>query len=91
VSRAVEETNRRLLRVRDAMDRSYAQPLDIRQRPHGLLDHRPDALYEIDLESHPDDRRHDVGEHHSGVDAVATHRLQRHFCAQIGRVCDLPE
>ena len=29
VSRAVEEANRRLLRARDAMDRSYAQPLDI--------------------------------------------------------------
>jgi AraC-like DNA-binding protein len=30
VSRAVEESNRRMLRARDAMDRSYAQPLDIR-------------------------------------------------------------
>ena len=29
MSRAVEETNRRLLRARDAMDRAYAQPLDI--------------------------------------------------------------
>jgi AraC-like DNA-binding protein len=29
VSRAVEEINRRLLRARDAMDRSYAEPLDI--------------------------------------------------------------
>jgi AraC-like DNA-binding protein len=29
VSRAVEETNRRLLRARDAMDRTYAQPLDV--------------------------------------------------------------
>jgi transcriptional regulator GlxA family with amidase domain len=29
VSRAIEEQNRRLLRVRDAMDRSYAQPLDV--------------------------------------------------------------
>jgi transcriptional regulator GlxA family with amidase domain len=29
VSRAVEETNRRMLRARDAMDRAYAQPLDI--------------------------------------------------------------
>jgi AraC-like DNA-binding protein len=30
VSRAVEETNRRMLRARDAMDREYAKPLDIR-------------------------------------------------------------
>src|ERR687889_202469 len=29
MSRAVEEQNRRLLRSRDAMDRSYAQPLDV--------------------------------------------------------------
>jgi AraC-like DNA-binding protein len=29
MSRAVEELNRRMLRARDAMDRSYAQPLDV--------------------------------------------------------------
>lgn len=29
MSRAVEEQNRRMLRARDAMDRTYAQPLDI--------------------------------------------------------------
>ena len=29
MSRAVEESNRRMLRARDAMDRDYAQPLDI--------------------------------------------------------------
>jgi AraC-like DNA-binding protein len=28
MSRAVEDSNRRLLRARDAMDRTYAQPLD---------------------------------------------------------------
>ena len=30
MSRAVEEFNRRLLRARDAMDRAYAEPLDVR-------------------------------------------------------------
>jgi AraC-like DNA-binding protein len=30
VSQDVEDLNRRLLRARDAMDRSYAEPLDIR-------------------------------------------------------------
>jgi AraC-like DNA-binding protein len=30
VSREAEEQNRRLLRARDAMDRAYAEPLDIR-------------------------------------------------------------
>ncbi|SFE07066.1 Helix-turn-helix domain-containing protein [Actinacidiphila alni] len=29
MSRAAEESNRRLLRARDAMDRGYAEPLDI--------------------------------------------------------------
>jgi AraC-like DNA-binding protein len=29
MSRAVEDSNRRLLRARDEMDRSYAEPLDI--------------------------------------------------------------
>ena len=29
VSRTVEESNRRLLRARDAMDRNFAKPLDI--------------------------------------------------------------
>ncbi len=29
MTRAVEESNRRLLRARDAMDRTYAQPLDV--------------------------------------------------------------
>ncbi|HUQ41892.1 MAG TPA: AraC family transcriptional regulator [Candidatus Limnocylindrales bacterium] len=29
MSRTTEESNRRLLRARDAMDRTYAQPLDI--------------------------------------------------------------
>ena len=29
MSRAEEETNRRMLRARDAMDRAYAQPLDV--------------------------------------------------------------
>src|ERR1044072_8125030 len=32
VSRAAEDSNRRLLRARDAMDRTYAQPLDVPTR-----------------------------------------------------------
>jgi len=30
MGRAIEQTNRRLLRARDAMDRAYARPLDVR-------------------------------------------------------------
>ncbi|HEY3196029.1 MAG TPA: helix-turn-helix transcriptional regulator, partial [Candidatus Dormibacteraeota bacterium] len=29
MSRAIEELNRRMLRARDAIDRAYAEPLDI--------------------------------------------------------------
>lgn len=29
MSRAIEQSNRRMLRARDAMDRGYAQPLDV--------------------------------------------------------------
>ncbi|MEU8243506.1 AraC family transcriptional regulator [Actinoplanes missouriensis] len=29
MSRAVEESNRRMLRARDAMDRAYAEPMDV--------------------------------------------------------------
>jgi transcriptional regulator GlxA family with amidase domain len=31
MTRAVEDSNRRMLRARDAMDRTYAEPLDIRR------------------------------------------------------------
>jgi AraC-like DNA-binding protein len=34
MSRAIEEQNRRLLRARDAMDRAYAQPLDVPALAH---------------------------------------------------------
>ena len=34
MSRATEEANRRLLRARDAMDRTYAQPLDVPALAH---------------------------------------------------------
>ena len=34
VSRATEDANRRLLRARDAMDRTYAQPLDVPALAH---------------------------------------------------------
>ncbi|MFL5847019.1 MAG: helix-turn-helix domain-containing protein [Solirubrobacteraceae bacterium] len=37
MSRAVEESNRRLLRARDAMDRSYAEPLDTAALAHVAL------------------------------------------------------
>jgi AraC-like DNA-binding protein len=43
VSRAVEELNRRLLRARDAMDRAYAEPLDV--RAIGAVAHMSEAHF----------------------------------------------
>src|SRR5918995_417573 len=47
MSRAVEDSNRRMLRARDAMDRDFARPLDIRtfratfgETPHRYLQRR---------------------------------------------------
>ena len=43
-SREAEDLNRRLLRARDAMDRAYAEPLDVRavfgETPHRYLQRR---------------------------------------------------
>ena len=39
----------------------------------------------------PENRGHDVGEHHGSVDVMAPHRLQRHLGAQIGRMRDVEE
>ena len=81
----LEQRRERLVRL------GHPQPLDVGERPHRLRDHRADALDELDVEAHAEHRRHDVGEHHGRVDAVAAHRLQRHLGAELGRVRDLPE
>ena len=57
MSRAAEETNRRLLRARDAMDRAYAQPLDVavagadRARLRGAL--HPDVPRDVRRDAAP--------------------------------------
>ena len=56
-----------------------------------LLDHRPDALDELDVDAHAEDGRHDVGEEDGRVDAVPAHRLQRHLRAELRRSRDLEE
>ena len=70
---------------------SGAQPLDVGGRPDRLGDHRPDVLDELDVDAHPEQRQHDVGEHHGRVDVVPPHRLERHLGAQLGRLADLEE
>ena len=54
-------------------------------------DHRADVLDELDLDAHPEQRQHDVREHHGRVDVVAAHRLERHLGAELRLVADLEE
>ena len=51
----------------------------------------PDVLDELDLDAHPEQRQHDVREHHGRVDVVAAHRLERHLGAELRLVADLEE
>ena len=71
----LEDRRERLLRVGDA------QLLDGGERADRLAHDRADALDELDVEAHRDDRGHDVREHHGRVDVVPAHRLQRHLGA----------
>ena len=56
-----------------------------------LLDDRPDALDELHVDAHAEDRGHDVGEEDGRVDAVPAHGLQRHLRAELRRPGDLEE
>ena len=69
----------------------HAQALDVGHRADRLVDHGADALDEPDVDPHAEHRGHDVREHHGRVDVVATHGLQRHLGAQLGRVGDIEE
>ena len=81
----LEHRRERLVRV------GHPQALDVGRARDRPVDDRPDALDELDVDPHPDDRGHDVGEHHGRVDAVAANRLQRHLGAELRRVRDLEE
>ena len=81
----LEHRRERLLDVR------HAEPLDVGGAPDRPVDHRADALHELDVEPHPENRGHDVREHDGRVDAVPPHRLERHLGAELGLVRDLEE
>ena len=51
----------------------------------------PDVLDQLDVDAHPEDGQHDVGEHHRRVDAVAADRLERHLGAELGLPDDLEQ
>src|SRR5579872_2574699 len=56
-----------------------------------MRDHRPDVLYELELDAHAAKRQHDVGEHDRGIDTEAANRLQRHLGAEIRLRDDVSE
>ena len=50
---------------------------------HRLVDDRPDAGVDRERDAHADQRQHDVGVHHRGVDAELLDRHQRHLGAEL--------
>ena len=68
-----------------------AQLPHVLERLDRLLDHRADALDQIDVDAHPEDREHDVREHHGRVNAVSLHRLERDLGAELRLPADLEQ
>src|SRR5206468_4751551 len=54
-----------------------------------MRDHGADILHELEVDSHPAERQHDVREHHGCVDTQAADRLQRDLGAELGLGDDL--
>ena len=81
----LQHEGHRLLRL------GHAEPLDVGQAGDRLGHDRPDAVDEVDVDSHADDREHDVGEHHGRVHAEAMDWLQRHLGAELGLPTHLEE
>jgi hypothetical protein len=71
--------------------RDRVQAVDVCGNAERLLHHRPHALHELHVDSHREHRRHDVGEEHGRIDAVARHRLERHLGAEFRRSGQLEE
>ena len=65
--------------------------LDLRERPDRAGDHGAGALDELHIDAHGEHRRHDVGEEHGRIDAVALDRLERYLRAEVGRSRQLEE
>ena len=86
-----DEPDRLEHRREGLLDVRHVEPLDVCGAPDRPVDDRADALDELDVEPHPDDRGHDVREHDGRVDAVAPHRLERHLGAELGLARDLEE
>ena len=65
----------RLQRPREGVFAGNAEPLDVFRRPDRMLDHRSDALDQLERDTHGGNRGHDVREHHGGVQVVPADRL----------------
>src|SRR5450759_370728 len=68
---------------RGRLARRHHQCLDVGRRTNGPGDDRTDVLHELELDAHAPQWKHDVREHHGGVDAQAADRLQGHLGAKL--------
>ena len=60
-----------------------AQRGDVGRGAHRLVDERPDPGVDGERDAHADQRQHDVGVHHRGVDAELLDRHQGHLGAEL--------
>ena len=81
----LERPGHRLLRL------GNGETLDVGDRPYGLRNNRAHVLDQLDLDPHAENGKHDVGEHHRRIHAVATDRLQRDLRAQLRLARDVEE
>ena len=69
--------------------RARLQPIYIWLRANRVIDHRADAVHELQFHAQPKgDGEHDVGEEDGAVHAEAAHRLQSDFGAELGVLAD---
>ena len=85
--------------MRDGLERvgdglgglGHDECLDVATGADRAPDHRADALDELDVDAHPEDRNHDVAVDDRSVDAVPLDGLQGHLGAQLWLTTDLEE
>ena len=65
------------------------QRIEIRHRPHRLLDHRPDPGNDVDAEAQGDERDHDVAEQDRRINPMTADGLQRDLGDQLRRAAGL--
>ena len=67
------------------------EAVDVVRSPHRIVDHRPFARGEAQLQAHRLHRQQQIGENDGRVDVQNFHRLQRHLGRQIGALADFQD